>query len=108
MLEEYLAARRSEILFSIILPVILSYLLFGVRLASGLVWIVLVSVEVLGVQDELGYIILDTRDRMDYGEFGGCAVYRPDWLPARSGSAFAASPLVFGLRTMRPHPYTMV
>jgi NitT/TauT family transport system permease protein len=38
------------------------------RLAIGIVWIVLVPCEMLGVSAGLGYFILDTRDRLAYSE----------------------------------------
>ena len=38
------------------------------RLAIGIVWIVLVPSEMLGVSSGLGYFILDARDRLDYTE----------------------------------------
>lgn len=63
-----LAARRLEVLIGIVIPAIVSHLLTGVRLAIGLIWVVLVPAEMLGVQAGLGYFILDTRDRMAYGE----------------------------------------
>ncbi len=63
-----LAAQRVEILRGIVMPAIITHLLTGVRLAIGLIWVVLVPAEMLGVQAGLGYFILDTRDRMDYGE----------------------------------------
>ncbi|RKT47173.1 ABC transporter permease [Thiocapsa rosea] len=63
-----LAARRLEVLIGIIIPAIVSHLLTGVRLAIGLIWVVLVPAEMLGVHAGLGYFILDTRDRMAYGE----------------------------------------
>ncbi|HCF5625593.1 TPA: ABC transporter permease subunit [Pseudomonas aeruginosa] len=38
------------------------------RLAIGILWIVLVPCEMLGVSAGLGYYILDTRDRLAYSE----------------------------------------
>ncbi|ONZ67855.1 ABC transporter permease, partial [Burkholderia cenocepacia] len=38
------------------------------RLAIGILWIVLVPAEMLGVNAGLGYLILDTRDRLAYAE----------------------------------------
>lgn len=63
-----LGANRRERLWHFILPAIASHLLTGVRLAIGLIWVVLVPAEMLGVQAGLGYFILDTRDRMAYDE----------------------------------------
>jgi len=68
MLARSLSATRSEILFRIIVPGILGHLLTGVRLAIGIIWIVLVPCEMLGVSSGLGYFILDTRDRLAYSE----------------------------------------
>ena len=52
----------------VILPGVLGQILTGLRLAIGISWIVLVPCEMLGVQAGLGYFILDTRDRLAYGE----------------------------------------
>lgn len=68
MLAKSLSATRKEILFRIIMPGILGNILTGVRLAVGVIWIVLVPCEMLGVSSGLGYYILDTRDRMAYSE----------------------------------------
>ncbi|RQS71269.1 ABC transporter permease [Burkholderia sp. Bp8963] len=67
-LGESLAATRSELLLHIILPAIAGPLLNGIRLAIGILWIVLVPAEMLGVNAGLGYLILDTRDRLAYSE----------------------------------------
>jgi NitT/TauT family transport system permease protein len=63
-----LAATRWETLCNVIVPGVLSHVLTGVRLAIGIVWIVLVPCEMLGVSAGLGYFILDTRDRLAYSE----------------------------------------
>ncbi|ONY44050.1 ABC transporter permease, partial [Burkholderia cenocepacia] len=63
-----LAATRSELLVHIVLPAIAGPLLNGIRLAIGILWIVLVPAEMLGVNAGLGYLILDTRDRLAYAE----------------------------------------
>jgi NitT/TauT family transport system permease protein len=39
-----------------------------VRVAIGILWIVLVPCEMLGVSAGLGYVILDTRDRLAYSD----------------------------------------
>ena len=49
-------------------PGIAAHVLTGVRLAVGVLWIVLVPAEMLGVSSGLGYLILDTRDRLAYPE----------------------------------------
>lgn len=42
----------------------LAYILTGVRLAIGIIWIVRVPAEMLGVSEGLGYFSLDARDRL--------------------------------------------
>jgi len=63
-----LAATRLELLVQVIAPGILASVLTGIRLAIGILWIVLVPAEMLGVNAGLGYYILDSRDRLAYSE----------------------------------------
>ncbi|KQM76400.1 ABC transporter permease [Xylophilus sp. Leaf220] len=63
-----LSATRWETVRQVVLPGITAHILTGVRLAIGIVWIVLVPAEMLGVQAGLGYFVLDTRDRLAYSE----------------------------------------
>jgi NitT/TauT family transport system permease protein len=63
-----LSATRWETLVHVIVPGVLGHVLTGLRLAIGIVWIVLVPCEMLGVSAGLGYFILDTRDRLAYSE----------------------------------------
>ncbi|QMT31357.1 ABC transporter permease [Alysiella filiformis] len=63
-----LSATQSEMLLKIMLPAVLGDILNGLRLAIGIVWVVLVPCEMLGVNEGLGYFILDTRDRLAYAE----------------------------------------
>lgn len=65
-LTKSLSATRWETLRGVVLPGVLGHVLTGTRLAIGIVWIVLVPCEMLGVTAGLGYFILDTRDRLDY------------------------------------------
>ncbi len=51
-----------------IIPAIAAHLLTGIWLAIGIIWIVLVPTEMLGVSAGLSYYILDTRDRLAYFE----------------------------------------
>jgi len=67
-LGESLAATRSEMLWHVYVPGIAAHVLTGVRLSIGILWIVLVPAEMLGVSSGLGYLILDTRDRLAYSE----------------------------------------
>lgn len=68
LLARSLSATRAEIVLRIILPGITAQILTGIRLAIGIIWIVLVPAEMLGVSAGLGYFILDTRDRLAYSE----------------------------------------
>ena len=68
LLTRSLAATRWEMLTRVILPGVTGHILTGVRLAIGILWIVLVPCEMLGVSAGLGYFILDTRDRLAYSE----------------------------------------
>jgi len=63
-----LSATRWETISRIVLPGIVAHVLTGFRLAIGIIWIVLVPAEMLGVSAGLGYFILDTRDRLAYSE----------------------------------------
>ncbi|MCU1716676.1 ABC transporter permease [Pseudomonas sp. 5P_3.1_Bac2] len=63
-----LSASRWETLSRVVIPGVLGHVLTGVRLAIGILWIVLVPCEMLGVSAGLGYYILDTRDRLAYSE----------------------------------------
>ena len=67
-LSRSLSATRWETLCKVILPGVLGHVLTGVRLSIGILWIVLVPCEMLGVSAGLGYFILDTRDRLAYSE----------------------------------------
>jgi NitT/TauT family transport system permease protein len=78
----------------VVLPGITADILTGVRLAIGIIWIVLVPAEMLGVSAGLGYFILDTRDRLAYNELMAAIVligilgFALDWLaapPMRAG-----------------------
>lgn len=63
-----LSATRGEVLRRIIIPGILGHVLTGTRVAIGMIWILLIPCEMLGVSSGLGYFILDTRDRLAYSE----------------------------------------
>ncbi|WP_404939817.1 ABC transporter permease [Pseudomonas sp. JDS08PS003] len=67
-LSRSLSATRWETLRKVILPGVVGHVLTGVRLSIGILWIVLVPCEMLGVSAGLGYFILDTRDRLAYSE----------------------------------------
>ena len=68
LLARSLSATRWETIRRLILPGITAQILTGIRLAIGIIWIVLVPAEMLGVSAGLGYFILDTRDRLAYSE----------------------------------------
>lgn len=65
---ESLSATRLETLRTVILPGIVGQILTGMRVAIGIIWVLLVPCEMLGVSAGLGYFILDTRDRLAYDE----------------------------------------
>ncbi|MEN9588276.1 MAG: hypothetical protein RLZZ481_62 [Pseudomonadota bacterium] len=67
-LSQSLSATGWETLKGVVIPGVLGHVLTGTRLAIGIVWIVLVPCEMLGVSAGLGYFILDTRDRLAYHE----------------------------------------
>lgn len=73
-LGQTLNATHVELLKSIIIPAILLHIATGLRLAIGVIWIVLVPCEMLGVNEGLGYFILDTRDRFAYDELMACVL----------------------------------
>jgi len=68
LLARSLSATRGEILWRIVVPGTLGHVLTGVRVAIGMIWILLIPCEMLGVSSGLGYFILDTRDRLAYSE----------------------------------------
>ncbi|MBD8655022.1 ABC transporter permease [Oxalobacteraceae sp. CFBP 13730] len=68
LLARSLSATRWEVIWRLVLPGITAQILTGIRLAIGIIWIVLVPAEMLGVSAGLGYFILDTRDRLAYSE----------------------------------------
>ncbi len=68
LLSRSLCATQWETISQVIIPAIVPHLLTGVRLAIGMIWIILVPAEMLGVSAGLGYYILDTRDRLSYSE----------------------------------------
>lgn len=74
-LADSLGASARERLWHVTVPAIATHLLTGIRLAIGLIWVVLVPAEMLGVNAGLGYFILDTRDRMAYGELMACILF---------------------------------
>jgi NitT/TauT family transport system permease protein len=63
-----LGARRRETLVAVVWPGIRPNVLGGLRIATGLAWVILVPAEMLGVDSGLGYFILDSRDRFAYDE----------------------------------------
>ena len=63
-----LGATRSETLRHVVWPGVRPNVLTGVRIATGLAWVILVPAEMLGVDSGLGYFILDSRDRFAYDE----------------------------------------
>jgi NitT/TauT family transport system permease protein len=75
LLARSVSASRGETLRRVVLPGITAHILTGIRLAIGIIWIVLVPAEMLGVSAGLGYFILDTRDRLAYSELMAAVVW---------------------------------
>lgn len=59
-------ANRKQILWHVLLPSALPFILVGLRLALGIAWIILVPAEFLGINHGLGYLINDARDTLEY------------------------------------------
>ena len=59
-------AKNYQLIFRIIIPSSIPYIITSLRLALGVAWIVLVPAEFLGISSGLGYIINDARDTMEY------------------------------------------
>jgi len=59
-------AKNYQLIFRIIFPSTLPYIVTSLRMALGIAWIVLVPAEFLGISSGLGYIINDARDTMEY------------------------------------------
>lgn len=68
LLARSLSASKQETLCKIVVPAIAGYVLTGLRVSMGIAWVILVPCEMLGVNEGLGYFILDTRDRLAYSE----------------------------------------
>ena len=68
LLARSLSASKQETLCKIVVPTIAGYVLTGLRVSMGIAWVILVPCEMLGVNEGLGYFILDTRDRLAYSE----------------------------------------
>lgn len=65
---ESLGGDTAGIIRRIVVPAVMPDMLHGVRLCVGILWIILVPAEMLGVNSGLGYFILDARDRFAYAE----------------------------------------
>jgi NitT/TauT family transport system permease protein len=59
-------AKNHQLIFKIIVPSTIPYMLTSLRMALGVAWIVLVPAEFLGISSGLGYLINDARDTMSY------------------------------------------
>ncbi|MCG8570663.1 MAG: ABC transporter permease [Spirochaetes bacterium] len=63
-----------QLVFRIIFPASIPFILSGIRLAMGVAWIVLVPAELLGTSSGLGYLINDARDSIAYDKLMGIVV----------------------------------
>lgn len=57
-------ARGVTLLFQVILPASLPYIMVGLRIALGIAWVVIVAAEMVGMRSGLGYMILDARNAL--------------------------------------------
>ncbi len=69
-----LAATRWEILRTIVLPSVFVFTLTGLRLTLAVLWVVLVPAEMLGVDNGLGYFIIEAKARSAYSELTAAIV----------------------------------
>ncbi len=65
---ESLGGDTPALLRRVVVPAVVPDMLTGIRLSVGILWIILVPAEMLGVNTGLGYLILDARDRFAYAE----------------------------------------
>jgi NitT/TauT family transport system permease protein len=65
---ESLGGDTRALLRRVVVPAVVPDMLTGIRLSIGILWIILVPAEMLGVNTGLGYLILDARDRFAYAE----------------------------------------
>lgn len=65
---ESLGGDTPALLRRVVIPAVVPDMLTGIRLSVGILWIILVPAEMLGVNTGLGYLILDARDRFAYAE----------------------------------------
>lgn len=63
-----LGGDSKSTIWHVSIPAVIPEMLTGLRLAVGILWIILVPAEMLGVNTGLGYYILDARDRFEYAE----------------------------------------
>lgn len=95
-----LGAKPWHLLWHVIFPAAAQDILMGLRIALGVVWIVIVPAEFLGVTSGLGYAINDARDCLEYDRLAATvlvigllgflldsvlriAVQRMNWVEAR-------------------------
>jgi ABC-type nitrate/sulfonate/bicarbonate transport system permease component len=80
-------AGRGEVLWTVVSPGIRSHVLTRLRSAVGLAWLILVPAEMLGADSGLGYFVLNTRDRLAYGD-----LMVPSWWLVPAASWLTALP----------------
>lgn len=69
-----LAATRWEVLRTIVLPSVFVFTLTGLRLTLAVLWVVLVPAEMLGIDNGLGYFIIEAKARAAYSELTAAIV----------------------------------
>ncbi|MBI3820693.1 MAG: ABC transporter permease [Planctomycetes bacterium] len=58
--------RRYEFARCVLVPACMPSILTSLRVAVGIAWIVIVAAEMLGVEQGLGYLVLDARNQLNY------------------------------------------
>jgi len=55
-------ASPKHMLWKIILPAVLPYIIIGLKISLGISWVIIVAAEMVGMSSGLGYMILDARN----------------------------------------------
>lgn len=55
-------ASNMQMIFKIILPAVMPYIIIGLKVSLGISWVIIVAAEMVGMNSGLGYMILDARN----------------------------------------------
>lgn len=53
---------QAQLLYRVVYPAVMPQLILGLRIAVGILWLVVVAVEMIGVNSGLGFLIIDARN----------------------------------------------